>query len=153
MIFRRKIFCHGTAFSPKRAGSRLHGLLNMAAPVGPRPSVSFGPKNSLQPIAWERCPSVCRWLVPSSTHLVRRSRKPNSSPVSCRAMTGGVRDIRNPALVPTLHRCAPKPFVTVIIMSSMDRKPGQRWRNMPTGASSWFAPIQMPRRKRASASC
>ena len=42
---------------------------------------------------------------------------------------------------------------TATIMSSMARKRGQLWRNMPTGASSSCAPIPMPRHKKASAFC
>ena len=153
MIFRRKISCHGIVFSLKKAGSHLPGPSNMAAQAGPRPSVSFGRKNLLLLTALARCHSVCRWLVPSSTPSAHRSRRLSSFPAYCRVTTGGVRVIPNQAQVPTLHPCVPRPFVTATIMSSMARKRGQLWRNMPTGASSSCARTLTPRRKKASAFC
>ena len=48
--------------------------------------------------------------------------------------------------------CAVVRCAMAIIMWSQDRKPGPRWRNMPTGFSVWCAPIPIPSPRKASPS-
>ena len=51
------------------------------------------------------------------------------------------------------RRCAAGRCAKATTMSSMARRPGPRWRNMPTGSSVWCAPIPMPSPRKASPSC
>ena len=46
-----------------------------------------------------------------------------------------------------------RPSATATIMSSTARRPGRRWRNMPTGSSAWCAPIRRRKSRKASPSC
>ena len=116
MIFRKKIFCHGIAFLRKKAGSRQHGLSNMAALAGPQRNVSSGPKNSLQQIASAPCHLAYRWSDLLSTPSARRNKKPASCPASCPATIGGAKGIQNLAQVLTWLRCVQRPSAMATIM-------------------------------------
>ena len=73
-----------------------------------------------------------------------------ASPIST---IGGARASPSPAPAPTSPRSRPRRSATATIMSSTARRPGRRWRNMPTGSSAWCAPIRRRRSRRASPSC
>ena len=95
--------------------------------------------------------AACRSASPWSGRSSSPSAAPSRSAASCRvspiSTIGGARDFPSPAPAPISPRSRPRRSASGIITSSPARRPGRRWRSMPTGSSASSAPIRQAKKQ------